>query len=262
MLVVDDAKAYDVAWQLNVQPENASALQALEARVNRWILEGASVSRLAKKVHAELRAASAAAMTDKPRQTIRDLGVLFGQAAALNTHFQSMVRRWSSGLGTHHPTTPVKRRARAIEKLFRMYRGDAGCLIDLVRASVTFNTFEEMMACLDRILNDERAVCLQIKNRFAFGYDSAASAGYGDLLCILTNCAAGTLSGCSAVQCSAVQCSAVQYAIPPPPTPSRTPFDSWCACCMLPAPRSTLADVRCAQHYIPVMTSHVVGTEI
>lgn len=180
-LVVEDARQYDEAWQLTVQPENASALQALEARVKRWKHEGATVSRLGRKVHNELLSASKAALTDKPRQTIRDLGVLFGQAAALNPHFQSIVRQWSAGLGVHQPTTPVKRRARAIEKLFRMYRGDSGCLIDLVRASVTFNSFEEMMECLQRILSDKRAVVLQIKNRFAFDYDSAASAGYRNL---------------------------------------------------------------------------------
>ena len=56
--------------------------------------------------------------TGRPRQQVADVCVLFAQAGALNDHFQGLVLRWAEGLsGAIVHSSPVKRRARAIEKL-------------------------------------------------------------------------------------------------------------------------------------------------
>lgn len=50
--------------------------------------------------------------------------MLYGQAAVLNDHFQQLVMEWAEGEGTTvvvH-SSPIKRRSRAIEKVFRSYR--------------------------------------------------------------------------------------------------------------------------------------------
>ena len=108
-----------------------------------------------------------------------DLAVLLAQAGTLNDLFQSAVGRWISGLGAEHKSTlPVKRRNRAIEKLFRSYGGDAGLVIDLVRAGVTFRTIEDMTTCFERICEDDDVAILQVKNRLRSSYDGRESAGY------------------------------------------------------------------------------------
>ena len=149
---------------------------------------------LTDRVAAELYAGSNSGQrskpgtVNKPRQRINLLGPLLGQAAALNGHFQDIVAGWAdntncivafSGATVH--TCSVKRRTRAIEKLFRSYSGDARWLIDLVRAGVTFRTLDAMRHYLRCIRNDARVAILQIKNRFRLDYDSGMSAGYRNL---------------------------------------------------------------------------------
>ena len=73
----------------------------------------------------------------------------------------------------HIPT--VKRRARAIEKIFRCYRGDAAMVTDLVRSSITCKTFEALVECLEVIRSDPHTQILQIKNRrFLIALDEKA----------------------------------------------------------------------------------------
>ena len=114
----------------------------------------------------------------RPRQALRDLSVLFGQAATLNAHFQKEVVGWCEGMGPHSIVhdSPIKRRRRAIEKVFRSYNGDAGWLIDIVRAGITFQTVEALVSCLERIDSDPRVVILQIKNRLH--PEASSTAGY------------------------------------------------------------------------------------
>lgn len=110
----------------------------------------------------------------RQRQKIKDLGVLFAQAAALNAAFQNKVNEWA----TDQPLkcVSVKKRARAIEKLYRSYNSDPGLLIDLVRSSITVDSIKELYECLDRIKADVDVAVLQIKNRFK--EDAVTSGGY------------------------------------------------------------------------------------
>ena len=98
-------------------------------------------------------------------------------------HFQRKVQGWAKESKTKPPeeSTPVKRRKRAIEKLWRSYRGDAARIIDLVRSSITAETTGEVSKVVDVILKDPDVAVLQIKNRFTEKYNSAESAGYRNL---------------------------------------------------------------------------------
>ena len=58
--------------------------------------------------------------------------------------------------------SPIKRRGRAIEKLFRSYSGDGGWVIDLVRAGITFTSLDSLMACVERIRADPEVGMLQV----------------------------------------------------------------------------------------------------
>ena len=83
--------------------------------------------------------------------------MLFAQAGAVNDHFQGLVLQWAEGLGgsvVH--SSPVKRRARAIEKLHRSYNGDPGWIIDLVRASITFESLDTLLWCVQRLVDDSK----------------------------------------------------------------------------------------------------------
>ena len=114
----------------------------------------------------------------RPRQLLSNLSVLFAQAAMLNGHFQAAVTRWADVSGTAKSSIPVKRRRRAIEKLFRSYAGDGARIIDLVRSMIEFETVEGLTECLNDIANDPKVGIINVKNRLAASYNSNASAGY------------------------------------------------------------------------------------
>ena len=102
---------------------------------------------------------SQSAPSGNPRQCVGDLAVLFGQVCKLNAYYQLAVATWSAGLtGAVVSHAPIKRRDRAIEKLWRSYRGDARFCIDLVRASITFQSFDAITECVLAKLTDARAV--------------------------------------------------------------------------------------------------------
>lgn len=135
-----------------------------------------SATQSSQKILQEI---SAEANSDKPRQIIGDLVTLFAQAHELNEHFQECVAAWAKGITGSAPNfVEVKRRNRAIEKLFRSYSGDAARLVDLVRSSINFSTVDGLLEAVERIKADERVAVLKFKNRFDASYDSRDSAGF------------------------------------------------------------------------------------
>lgn len=124
-------------------------------------------------------------LKSKPCQAIKDLVVLFAQADELNPHFQQCSEKWCSSPGSTHKFSAVKRKARAIEKLYRSYNGDASRLTDLVRSSISCETFEDLKNVLNKILSDPTVVILHVKNKFKYDYKSAESAGYRNINLLL-----------------------------------------------------------------------------
>ena len=54
-----------------------------------------------------------------PRRALSGVPVLFAGAAALNRHFRQRAPGWAGGLGPQLKQCPVKRRRRAVQKMFR-----------------------------------------------------------------------------------------------------------------------------------------------
>lgn len=187
-IIEDDKATYDTTWnKLCSTLENQGSLQELTKLIEEKEAAGPQ-GVLAREVQHSLREAGRRRYITRPIQARNSLAVLFAQAAAFNEHFQEVVRGWAAGLGAHVQWCSVKRRSRAIEKLFHTYGGQADHLIDLVRSGITFPTIRALMDCLSRIFDDERVAVLQVKNRLNPAYDSNASAGYRNValnLCLV-----------------------------------------------------------------------------
>mmetsp|Transcript_6870 Transcript_6870/g.17843 ORF Transcript_6870/g.17843 Transcript_6870/m.17843 type:complete len:546 (-) Transcript_6870:625-2262(-) len=122
--------------------------------------------RIAQEVALDLfKAWHAAGGGLKPRQRLDNLAVLFFQADRLNEIYQEQVGQWAQGIGTHHEA-PVKRRARAIQKVHRSYHGNASKCLDLVRSGISFNKPAEVVECLRRIRQCDECAVLSVKNWF------------------------------------------------------------------------------------------------
>ena len=208
LLVADDRRRYDAIWN-TVLESSTGALQKLQIEVkevqraqqdrihrieqekkvivgsgrsSRLILptksDGDNESAYAKEAFSLLfRAARAAGTSAKPRQRVSDLAVLYAQADRLNDHFQQVVQTWARSSGGDFHVCSVKRRDRAIQKLYRSYESDADRLIDLVRSSITFDTVDNLTACLSDIRRNPQVVILQVKNRLSLD-EKNASSGY------------------------------------------------------------------------------------
>ncbi|KAK7242587.1 hypothetical protein SO694_00016025 [Aureococcus anophagefferens] len=114
----------------------------------------------------------------KHMQVVDDLPVLLAQAAALNQHFQGLVAA-RVGRGEHR-VGAIKSRARAIEKLYRSYGGDASRLVDLVRTICKFDTLDDMISFVES-LRDSPLVVVGSKNSLTTAFDSKESAGYRNI---------------------------------------------------------------------------------
>jgi len=179
-IVARDRDRYDALWRdLAAAAPFRAKLDALEPAVarSRWVrVEPKSVRARAFAKLEQLREITG---TAKPRQFIDDLAVLLAQAAALNTHFQGLVAARARG-GKHRPGS-VKSRARAIEKLYRSYGGDASRLIDLVRTIVVFDDIDGVVAFVEALREDPALAVVGSKNSLSTIFDSRESAGYRNI---------------------------------------------------------------------------------
>ncbi|KAJ1459179.1 hypothetical protein M885DRAFT_435686 [Pelagophyceae sp. CCMP2097] len=117
----------------------------------------------------------------KPRQLVGDLACLFAQAARLQEAFQAAVAVVATKADVLVDHSNVKRRKRAIEKLFRNYDGDASRLTDLVRCSIKCKDAEALLRCLRAIKADDRFVVVFSKDRFRESYDVQESLSYRNI---------------------------------------------------------------------------------
>jgi hypothetical protein len=191
----DDVRAYDAAWELELDQAGAdvAAVCALADNCAAEPLEASQAKYTAEVRH---RISSHSRSDEKPRQRSSDLAVLLRQANHLNSHFAAVASSWAAG-GVMQ-ACPVKRRARAIEKLHRCYRGDAGMITDLVRASISCPNPRAVADVLRAVERDPRVAVLQCKNRFDAAYDSRLTAGYRNVALLLVVVDARTLEdGCA-----------------------------------------------------------------
>ena len=179
-IVARDRDRYDALWKdLAAAAPFLAKLDALEAAVARSKQVRVEPKSVRARAFAKLEQLREITGTAKPRQFIDDLAVLLAQAAALNTHFQGLVAARAKG-GKHRPGS-VKSRARAIEKLYRSYGGDASRLIDLVRTIVVFDDIDGVVAFVEALCDDPALAVVGSKNALSATFDSRENAGYRNI---------------------------------------------------------------------------------
>ena len=193
--LVADMERYDGVWAvLRLDPRQREALKELEARVAAY---NAQLQDVQQRQEGRPSAEPSALHTEA-RKTQEQLLIMLTQAWGLNDKFQRIATSWKAqcavaGTGgeEHEKGLLPKRRARAIEKVWRAYGGDATRLRDLVRCSLVFDDVSDLSQCLGLVLADPRVRVLQVKNRFASAYNARAeSCGYRDVQLKVTLAAA------------------------------------------------------------------------
>jgi len=93
------------------------------------------------------------ARTGKYRQRMRNVDLLFEEAAMLNDHFLSMLDELMSNKTSSQGLIrgPVKRPDRALQKARRRYFMDQRCLTDLVRCCILSPDIHDVDRCLEVI---------------------------------------------------------------------------------------------------------------
>jgi hypothetical protein len=181
--LLEDMERYDAAWAaIRADPRQRAALEGIEVLV---ATHGASL----RKAHGN-PVANSCFLNVKARKTRDQLLIMITQAWGLNDKFQRIAATWRPQTGTGGAEKEQsdlqgllpKRRARAIEKVWRAYGGDATRLRDLVRCSLVFDDTADLARCLEVIFADRRVRVSQVKNRFEGAYNARAeTCGYRDV---------------------------------------------------------------------------------
>jgi hypothetical protein len=174
-MAAEDAARYTRLWEQRLLPAVGfrEALRSLEEGAWREVQDKAL--RLPKR---QLSAPS--------------LHALLVQADELNDLLQAKLYDVCVAHGGEHHACGVKAEARALQKVFRSYRGDWRRLGDLCRTSLVFDAIAPLEACLRAIGADAELQVLHVgdaKMRLREGFDAAAlSGGYRDIqLCVRLN---------------------------------------------------------------------------
>ena len=78
--------------------------------------------------------------------------------------------------------TPLKKAARAVQKVLRVYGNDCSLLLDICREAMVFDELDHLHAMLLRLEQDAEVKIVRIINRLDVRYDSALSSGYRDVM--------------------------------------------------------------------------------
>ena len=134
------------------------------------------------------------------RQAAPSLFALLREADKLNDPLQAALHALCAAHRGEFHGSEVKTEGRALQKVFRSYRGDWGRLCDLCRASLVFETVADLCACLLAIGADAELEVVHAgddKMRFREDFDAARkSGGYRDIqLCVRLNSAEARARG-------------------------------------------------------------------
>jgi len=170
--VKEDVEMYNESWSGIVQ-QDAAALGEIARAV--------SVTPSDAHVHASSPLPGVLVGPDGGvRQCLSKLSLLYAQAGAVNEHFQRKCSQWAAGVGEHIAVS-VKSPSRAVQKVWRTYKGNPQFLLDLVRTSVTCDTPSDVLATLQRIQADPAVIIVRAKNRLDPAYDSSQSGGFRNI---------------------------------------------------------------------------------
>eukprot|EP00929_Paragymnodinium_shiwhaense_P063835 TRINITY_DN31940_c0_g1_i3.p1 TRINITY_DN31940_c0_g1~~TRINITY_DN31940_c0_g1_i3.p1 ORF type:complete len:524 (+),score=66.20 TRINITY_DN31940_c0_g1_i3:618-2189(+) len=184
-LVKEDALVYDHNWDV-LFSKHGNAIRLLSQGADEVVedikqaaTEGPA-KRLSEQENLRRLLMSASSADGGLKQDLNSISLLYAQAFSIDPMFQRKCKEWAEGAGSHSPGS-VKQPERAIQKIWRSYRGQAHSLVDLVRCSIVCETPEDVLTVLNRIRSDESAKILRIKNRFDIKFDSKTSGGYRNL---------------------------------------------------------------------------------
>ena len=100
--------------------------------------------------------AGASRQTDEQGWPLRNLDELYAQAEDVDPVFGAKVAHWASvSYAEPMPAAELKRPRRAMQKVHRVYNGDASRLRDLSRRALIFRDVSRMRRCLEAIHRDE-----------------------------------------------------------------------------------------------------------
>ena len=165
-LAAEDAARYVVLWEQELLP-SPGFQEALRKLWSAWC---------------EVQAGAAVLTKLQMAPTLHDL---LCQGDRLNDVFQAKLHGIAVACGGDFHASTVKQEARAMQKVFRSYRGDWRKLCDLVRCSLVFESIAALETCLHAIGADAELEVLSssdYKMRLQEGFDAAAlSGGYRDI---------------------------------------------------------------------------------
>jgi hypothetical protein len=170
-MAAEDAARYTQLWEQRLLP-TAGFREALLSLEGAW------------------REVQGGALRPPKRQlSAPSLHALLTQADELNDLLQAKLHDVCAAHGGEHHACGVKGEARALQKVFRSYRGDWRRLGDLCRTSLVFDAIPQLEACLRAISADTELEVVKAgdaKMRLREGYDAVKlSGGYRDVqLCV------------------------------------------------------------------------------
>lgn len=216
-MVAKELAKYMIKWQEQEGKEMLGDLDSILGEAHKRYLyknlvENPPTKILTSTSKTVLRDTSDEYGTTKPRQITADLVTLFAQANAINEHFQECVESWSKGIKDAIPKrVKVKKHARAIEKLYRSYSGDASRLVDLVRSTITFTSIKDLLQAVKRIHDDPKVAVLNYKNRLREDFKAEESAGYRNVALSLIVVDKYTVAACCNLHVCELQLGLVEF---------------------------------------------------
>ncbi len=122
----------------------------------------------------------AARQADERGRPQRNLDELYMQAEVVDPFLGAKVAHGASlSYAEHMPAAGLELPRRAMQKVHRVYNGDASRLRDLSRRALVFRDIAQMRRCLEAIHRDEEAEVAEVKNRM--DRSSQCPLGYRDV---------------------------------------------------------------------------------
>jgi hypothetical protein len=120
---------------------------------------------------------------------IKEWALISGGCFPVHGSFQSaapLYMKWErileQGLENSVQWAPIKTLDRALEKVYRSYRLDAGRLLDCCRQSIYFEDALALLDCIKAVCSDTSVRLARVSNRLHNGYDASATSGFRHIL--------------------------------------------------------------------------------
>ena len=222
-IIRHDWEAYNRCWSVR-RVIDGPAIDALFAFTSVICRNRSAAIRQPRRPSMDASPPGISIAADPDRRLVHRLEQLFAQAAGLDIFLRGKVKKWALTSGGQLPLqeggfeifariieagllekvkwAPLKTPDRVLEKLYRVYDMDAGRLLDCCRQAIYFDGAAALLQCLQAVVRDVEVTVMRVTNRLRDGYDTAATAGYRDVMLNLTIATSETRQlGLDAVVC-------------------------------------------------------------